>query len=202
MLHELVTVTGRVLDIGCGEGRVMRSCRERGASPVGIDISADLLDSAKRFGDVVRGRLPSLSMFADSVFDGAVVSLVLEHIEDHRTLFSELARVVRPRGQLGLIVNHPTYTAPGSAPIQDDDEVLWRTGEYLALGHTDEPAGGYMVRFHHRPLGVLLSDASVAGWDLRCVIERGVSEAQIDRSPMLGLQGHIPRLLGCGWVRR
>lgn len=202
MALALLEVSGRLLDVGCGEGRLMRTLAAHGADVVGVDLLVGLLETARDHGDVVRGGLPSLGMFGDDVFDGAVMCLVLEHIADHRTLFAELGRVVRPGGQLALIVNHPTFTAPESAPIQDRDEVLWRTGRYLTTGHTDEPVGGVQVRFHHRPMGVLLTDASSAGWDLERVVERGVSETQVTANPMLALQRDIPRLLGCRWVRR
>jgi SAM-dependent methyltransferase len=202
LVLDLADTDKLILDVGCGEGRLMRTLSGRGADVVGIDILPGLLMSAAEFGDVVLGRLPDLSMFGDGVFDGAVISLVLEHIEDHAHLLRELARIVKPGGSLALVVNHPTYTAPGSAPIQDGDDVLWRTGQYLSLGHTDEPAGDHQVRFHHRPMGVLLSDAADAGWDLRIVTEFGVSAGQIEANPMLAMQRHIPRLLGCRWTRR
>lgn len=202
MVLDLSDGQGLVLDVGCGEGRIMRALAERGARPVGIDVLPGLLSSAQDHGGVVCGRLPSLAMFRDAAFDSAVITLVLEHIEDHARLFSELARVVKYQGGLALVINHPTYTAPGSAPIQEPDEVLWRTGRYLSLGHTDEPAADHSVRFYHRPLGRLLTDASHAGWDLHEMVEHGVSAGQIEANPMLAHQTDIPRLLGCRWVRR
>lgn len=200
MLIDLARPSGRVLDVGCGEGRLMRTLVDAGCDPVGVDIAADLLLRASQVAPVVRGRLPSLECFRSAVFDGAVVSLVLEHIGDHNTLFRELARTVRPRGSLALVVNHPIYTAPGSAPIEEPEgEVLWRPGSYLESGHTDEPAGSKSVRFHHRPLGTLLSDAADVGWAVERVIEKGVTASQIERHPPLAKQPHIPRLLGIRW---
>lgn len=37
----------RVLDLGCGEGRVARALAERGASVVGVDVSSVLIDTAR-----------------------------------------------------------------------------------------------------------------------------------------------------------
>lgn len=202
-LLELASPTGRILDVGCGDGRVMRALRRHGCEPFGVDVSQDLLRSAVAHGPVVRGRLPDLSFLDDSAFDAAVICLVLEHLPDERPLFAELARVVRPGGALTLVMNHPIYTAPESAPITDaDGEVLWRPGRYFDTGHTDEPAGGGIVRFHHRPLGTLLTGIAAAGWDLVRLDERGVTESQVERYPMLAQQRHVPRLLGARWVRR
>lgn len=203
MLLELARPAGRVLDVGCGEGRLMERLSELGCQAYGVDIAANLLKRAGARGHAVRARLPDLSCFGDEVFDGALVSLVLEHIEDHERLFGELARVVSSGGFLAMLLNHPIYTAPESAPIEEPDgEVLWRTGRYLDIGFTDEPAGGATVRFHHRPMGDLLTRASEAGWDLHRMIETGVTESQVRRHPPLGAQRHLPRLLGARWVRR
>lgn len=192
----------RILDVGCGEGRLMAGLIAAGAEPYGVDLSPELLSTARAFGPVARVMLPSLGCFRDGSFDGALVSLVLEHLEDEETLLAELGRVVRPGGRLALVVNHPLFTAPESAPIQEDDEVLWRPGQYFARGYTDEKAGEGTIRFHHRTMAELLNAASAGGWDLERMVEAGVSESQIRRSPALAQQRHIPRLLGGAWTRR
>jgi SAM-dependent methyltransferase len=195
-------VGARILDVGCGEGRLMAALEGRGTNPVGVDIAWDLLQTARAFGPVVQLELPLLSAFRDGAFDGALVSLVLEHLVDERPLFSELGRVVAPGGRLALVINHPLFTAPESAPIEDASEVLWRPGRYFGRGYTDEKAGGVTIRFHHRTMAHLLNAGSEGGWDLRHVVELGATEAQIERHPPLGRQRHIPRLLGVAWDRR
>ncbi len=191
------------LDIGCGEGRVMAAMVEAGAAAVGVDVSAELLDRAARFGQVHRADVPPFGFLDDGSVDGVVMVLVLEHLRDEEEVFSEAARVTRSGGVLGLVINHPVWTAPGSSPIADGDgEALWRPGEYFSVGWSDEPAGEATVRFHHRTMGRLLTSAASAGWDLQRMIESGVSAAQVARVPSLAGQEHIPRLLGVRWRRR
>lgn len=203
VLGLLEPVAGeRILDVGCGEGRLMARLVSAGALPIGVDVAADLLESARAVGPVVRGSLPALACIRDGVFDGALVSLVLEHLADEATFFAEVGRVVRPGGRLALVVNHPVFTAPESAPIQEPDEVLWRPGRYFDRGHTDEKAGEGTVRFHHRTMAELLNAASAGGWDLVRVVELGATDSQIEQHPPLGAQRHIPRLLGAAWRRR
>ncbi len=199
----LLPVAGeRLLDVGCGDGRVMAEVGARGMLPFGVDRSWELLGSAVLSGPVARASLPSLGCLVSGSFDAALVSLVLEHIEDEETLFAELGRVVRAGGRLAVVVNHPIFTAPQSAPIQEVDEVLWRPGTYFERGFTDEPAGKGTVRFHHRTMAELVNAASAGGWDLVRMVEMGVTDAQVERHPPLGVQRHIPRLLGVAWRRR
>lgn len=204
LLADLLTPQpgDRILDVGCGEGRTMAWLNSARVRTIGVDISVDLLASARTFGPVVRAVLPELSWARHAVFDAAVVSLVLEHLDDEVTLFDELGRVVRPGGRLALVINHPIFTAPDSAPIQEDDEVLWRPGRYFERGYTDEKAGEGTIRFYHRTMAELVNSASAGGWDLERMIELGATQTQIERSPALAQQRHIPRLLGVAWRRR
>jgi SAM-dependent methyltransferase len=194
---------GMYLDVGCGEGRMMKAIVDRGAEAIGVDAAEELLARASEYGEVHLADVPPLDFFADAVVDGVVVVLVLEHIRDEEEMFAEAARVTKAGGVLALVINHPVWTAPGSTPIQDPGgELLWRPGEYFSVGWADEPAGEGTVRFHHRPLSRLLTAASDAGWSLERMVEHGVTDDQVQRVPGLAGQEHIPRLLGGRWRRR
>jgi SAM-dependent methyltransferase len=191
----------RYLDVGCGEGRLM-AILGRTSEVVGCDLSRELLERAIEFGPCLRTRLPELGCIRPEVFDGAYVSLVLEHLPDDR-LFDQIGPAVRPAGVLAMVINHPIWTAPESSPIEESDgEILWRPGFYFGRGHSEEPAGVGSVRFYHRTLADVLNAASSAGWDLDRIEERGVSPAQVARYPEYLGQEQIPRLLGARWRRR
>lgn len=188
------------LDVGCGEGRVMREIAARGGRPIGVDVSADLLEHAAAYGEVHLADVPPFDFLATDSVDGVVIVLVLEHIRDEEAVFEEAARVTRDGGVLALVINHPIWTAPRSTPIQDGTgEILWRPGEYFSLGWSDEPAGSGTVRFHHRTMAKLLNAAADAGWRLERLEEEGVSRRQVERDASLRGQEHIPRLLGVRW---
>lgn len=193
----------RYLDLGCGDGRLLEAISRRGAVGVGVDASPRLLETAARRGAVVAGRLPELGFLGDASVDGVAVVLVLEHVAGEKTLFAEAARVTVPGGPLVLVVNHPVMTAPESAPVVDpqDGEVTWRWGDYLGEGHSEEPAGDLVIRFHHRSMGRLLTMAAEAGWRLERLEERAVGPARAGRDPLLAAQAGIPRLLGARWTR-
>jgi SAM-dependent methyltransferase len=191
------------LDLGCGEGRLMTAMKNVGAIVVGCDLNPRLLKLARRRGSVVQANLPDLSWARSRSFNGAFVGLVLEHLEDESAFFRHVARAVRRGGVLALVINHPVWTSPESSPIEDvGGETLWRPGTYFQRGYTDEPAGRARVRFYHRTLAELLNAAADAGWDLRHVVEAGVSPEQVKRFPDYAGQEHIPRVLGVRWSRR
>ncbi len=188
-----------VLDLGCGEGRIMAALSATGARPIGLEVSVSLTVDARVYGPTLVARLPRIPLADDSV-DAAFTALVVEHIADHDTFFAETARVVRPGGVLATVINHPVWTAPGSTPIQErDGEVTWRPGEYFSRGWSDEPAGEGAVRFYHRSMADLLGSAASAAWCLTRIEERGATESQIRNHPGLAGQEHFPRLLAVRW---
>jgi len=186
------------LDLGCGEGQGMRTVAATGARVLGCDQDATLLARASSAGPVVQARLPGLSWLGGAVVDGAYAVLVLEHLEDHRLLLAEAARVVKVGGVLVIVSNHPAFTAPGAGPLIDpaDGEVTWRWGAYLEPGTSVEPAGTFNLTMHHRPLGELLTVAAGAGWTLDRLDEKGPGPGAAERDSLLAVQRHIPRLIG------
>jgi SAM-dependent methyltransferase len=99
---RLATVRGRLLDVGAGESP-WRSWLPASVTYQGLDIG-----NASEFGmapgrDIVyyEGRVMP---FADNSFDCALCIEVLEHAEDPELLVAEMARVLRPGGELLLSV--------------------------------------------------------------------------------------------------
>lgn len=178
----------RYLDLGCGEGRLMRAVAARGAWVHGVDLNIDLARSA---GNALVARLPAVPVRDDS-YDGVYSVLTLEHLEDHALFFAEAARITKPEGILAIVINHPVWTAPESTPITDlDGEVLWRPGAYFSSGTSQIPAGESTITFHHRSMSELLNAAADAGWHLEHMVERPHHDFTD--------QSGIPRLLACRW---
>jgi len=183
-------IGGRYLDLGSGDGRMIKAVSERGSTVHGIELNQDLAAHSKTA--VVVAALPDLEFLRSDSYDGAYCVLTLEHILDHQAFFAAVGRVVKSAGVLAVIMNHPVWTAPGSSPITDSDgEVLWRPGEYFSMGTTEEPAGSSTVTFYHRSTADLLNAASSSGWALEQMVERPHHD--------LEEQAGIPRLLACRW---
>jgi SAM-dependent methyltransferase len=101
---------GRLLDIGTGTGRVLELLAPRVSQGVGVDASKSMLALARsrlarvglthcsvRLADMYRLPLSQAS------FDTAVVQMVLHYAEDPEGALAEIARVLRPGGQLIVI---------------------------------------------------------------------------------------------------
>jgi ubiquinone/menaquinone biosynthesis C-methylase UbiE len=97
------------LDFGCGAGRLTRALASHFDEAVGVDISARMVEEARRLNVDVPGcrfvvnTRPDLRSFEDGAFDLAYSSIVLQHLPSRghvRTYLSELLRVVSPGGLL------------------------------------------------------------------------------------------------------
>lgn len=111
---ELVPEPGaRTIEIGCGEGRVVRDLLERGHLAVGVDSSPRLLEAARAAdtcGEYVLAEATSLP-FEDESFDLAVSYNSLMDIDDMPGAVRETARVLRPSSRFCICVTHPVNDA-------------------------------------------------------------------------------------------
>jgi SAM-dependent methyltransferase len=104
---------GRVLDAGCGSGRMLLELARYGhVSGIELDPDAASVASSRRVGEVRVGPLEELP-WADGTFELITCLDVVEHTPDDRRALAELRRVCRPGGW--LLVTVPAYQALWSA---------------------------------------------------------------------------------------
>ncbi|HZA60214.1 MAG TPA: class I SAM-dependent methyltransferase [Actinomycetota bacterium] len=101
---------GRVLDVGCGPGRLsIRLARQHGLDVTGVDLDPSMIERARanadRPGDgnerrpsFLVGDVASLA-FPDGSFDLVVTTLSMHHWADPTTGLAEIGRVLRPGGR-------------------------------------------------------------------------------------------------------
>jgi demethylmenaquinone methyltransferase/2-methoxy-6-polyprenyl-1,4-benzoquinol methylase len=95
----------RVLDACCGTGDLAIAAHAVGASVTGLDFSDRMLERARSKEpevEWVRGDALALP-FADGAFDAATVGFGVRNLDDLAVGLTELARVIRPGGRLGIL---------------------------------------------------------------------------------------------------
>lgn len=108
VLARLVVDDGaRILDAGCGSGRVTRELLERwpNVRVLGVDLSASMLDEASAklspmFGDRVAFAKRDLLSLDQGIFDAIISTATFHWIDDHAALFRRLHASLRPGGKL------------------------------------------------------------------------------------------------------
>jgi SAM-dependent methyltransferase len=85
---------GRVLDVGCGLGDMVRFR----ANTVGVDVNPNAVAHALSRGLDVQQMLPDQLPFEERCFDGAILDNVLEHLEQPQPLLAEVRRILKPGG--------------------------------------------------------------------------------------------------------
>lgn len=95
---------GRVLDMGCGTGALLRDLKSAGISAIGLNNSPPMLRRAYIASDVVTGSAEA-TPFADGSFTTAVMSMLL-HGSDAapENILAEAARLLeQPGGRLLIL---------------------------------------------------------------------------------------------------
>lgn len=93
-----------VLDVGCGPGYVSGAAAERGATPIGLDFSTEMIAIAKTMWPRIEfreGDAQSLP-FADETFDRVVANFALLHLAEPERAMREASRVLKSGGRFGF----------------------------------------------------------------------------------------------------
>ncbi|HEY7595480.1 MAG TPA: class I SAM-dependent methyltransferase [Actinophytocola sp.] len=113
---------GRVLDFGCGAGRLSQALAEHADEVVGADVSPPMLDVARELDEsgrctFVLNESDDLGQFPASSFDLVYSELVLQHLPPSVIdgYLAEFVRVLRPGGVALLqCTTRPLWTFKGA----------------------------------------------------------------------------------------
>jgi len=102
---------GRMLDVGCGNGRFLRKMAALGWACEGLDFSETAVSLCRAAGlNVRRGDLSSAGL-DDARFDLVTARHVIEHVPDPADFLREAARILKPGGR--LLIQTPNSAALG-----------------------------------------------------------------------------------------
>jgi SAM-dependent methyltransferase len=130
VLLDTVEVRGRtVVDIGCGDGALVRKLITAGANAIGVDVEtgrALAVDPAGRYLEGGAERIP----LPDGSVDVAVLLRSLHHVPNPHDAFPELRRVVRGE----VYIAEPLATGEYfelMRPVDDETEVRAKAQEAI-----------------------------------------------------------------------
>lgn len=97
----------RVLEIGCGTGRLAEALEQREHARVwAVDASPAMVERAKALGVNARVARAEALPFKEGWFDAVVMRMVL-HLTDRPRAFAQAARVLGPKGRLAIATEDP-----------------------------------------------------------------------------------------------
>ena len=109
-----LTGSERVLDVGCGAGQTTIDAARHSASALGVDLSSAMLEVARQRASaagVANAEFlqadAQVHAFHEASFDVVVSRTGAMFFADPQVAFANLARAVRPAGQLALLVWQP-----------------------------------------------------------------------------------------------
>ena len=117
-----------VLDLACGQGFFARAFESAGAKVIGVDISKELIELAKKhrnnlamkqFNNHISPEIEyhvapaeNLNFLKNKSIDKITLILALQNIEGVQAVLKECSRVLKNHGKLFIVLNHPSFRIP------------------------------------------------------------------------------------------
>lgn len=130
----------RVVDIGCGRGGFVESCRRELGGALGLDNEPAAARICRAQGlPMVLGDAEHLP-FGDQTLDVARAKEIIEHLEDPRLMLRDIRRALRPGG---LFISHVPTHFSALYPVNNfwDDYTHVRPFSRLGLRRLLDDAG-------------------------------------------------------------
>lgn len=152
---------GRLLDLGCGTGRLLLHAASKGHQPVGVDLSAEMLSVASAKArqaalnvDLVRASIVELEAFRDASFDHAACLFstlgMVRGEEERRRVVRHVRRLLRPGGRFVLHAHNRWFN------LHDPAGRRWLLGDLWRSWVRGVPSGDRLMPAHQGIGGLTL----------------------------------------------
>lgn len=184
----------RVCDLGCGQGRVARYLADRGAEVVGVDVSAKMLEIARRYeaaeprgiayvrADIERPDAPDVG-----TFDGVVCNMALMDIPSLEPALRTVSRLLRPGGWFVFSILHPCYNPARSGEQATTEGWIRTVAGYFTEGYwrsDTRPGPPGKVGSYHRMLSSYVNALCEAGLTIERMAEPRLTGRHAERRPV------------------
>lgn len=182
----------RILDIGCGNGYLLRKLQEKAADVTGIDVSEEMVQQVRRpgckntFARLCVASADSLPLIS-SIYDVVICSLTINNLSTvamAKHTFRCAARVLRPGGVFVISLPHP-HTLFAKTRFRWTDWEEGQTQKNLVPGEGFKrqimSRDGSMISIvnYYWPREVLINFATRAGFEFDTEVEETASKNEI-----------------------
>ena len=165
----------RVLELGCGSGAGSVAMALQGARAIGVDISAQHLNAARRLAErsgvkveLHEGELGDLAFARADTVDAVFSVYALNLVEDVNRVFRQVHRVLKQGCPLVFSIPHPAYDM-----IVDDhlEEPLLVRRSYFDDSRIDLGTDGPPYFGYHHTISDLFTGLSRANFRVDTILE-------------------------------
>jgi 2-polyprenyl-3-methyl-5-hydroxy-6-metoxy-1,4-benzoquinol methylase len=154
------------LDLACGHGRMSRELARRGATVVGVDLSASLIAKARALEDreplgihYQLGNASDGAWLGDRRFDLVTCGFGLSDIDDLDGALDTVSQALRPGGRFVWSILHPCFPGgPGVSGSWPSQATYWDEGRWHAQG--EQSVLRQQVGATHRTIATYLNAMS------------------------------------------
>lgn len=143
----------KILEIGCGVGRIIKPLREMFAQVDGVDIAENMIEFAKKYladgkqnGQVYVNNGCDLQALSSENYDFVYSTIVFQHIRSIsvvKNYFREIFRVLKPGGYFKIQVHdYQDNPAAGKFDEEADAETQYN---FFGNGYTDQQLAGLLT---------------------------------------------------------
>jgi ubiquinone/menaquinone biosynthesis C-methylase UbiE len=185
-----------VLDLACGQGFFAREFYKKTKHVVGADAARSLIELAEKHSpkDIAFhvAKADSLGFLKNASVGKIVIVLALQNIENINAVLAECSRVIKPGGQIYVVLNHPAFRVPKASSWgwDEKEKVQYRrVDQYLSESkvaidmHPGKKSGGTTTSFH-RPLQFYFKALYKAGF-MVAAMEEWNSHKKSEQGPRM-----------------
>ena len=207
MMDMLPDVSGkRILELGCGYGATSIKFIQAGARSVyAFDISEKMIHKA--ITENQRDRIEDHCMnmddlhLLDQTWDIAFSSLAFHYIQDLDLLFTNIYRVLNPKGTLLFSMEHPIVTAAIKECVCEFDAnrepVYYKLDHYADTGRREVLWLDTTVIKYHRTVSDIIKSLIRAGFLIDEIREPLPDPKLLQQIPRMHQEIHRPSYLMC-----